>query len=88
LPVSEKHIDYAQEIYQKLFDANFRVELDKKDEKLGYKIRTAQMEKVPYMLILGDKEKENSNVSVRSRDKGDLGTMDFDDFINKLKSEL
>ncbi len=88
IPVSEKHIEYAQKIYEKLFDMNFRVEIDKRDEKLGYKIRSAQMEKVPYMLILGDKEIESNALSVRSRDKGDLGSFTFSDFINQLNSEL
>ncbi len=88
IPVSEKHIEYAQKIYEKLFDMGFRVEIDKRDEKLGYKIRSAQMEKVPYMLILGDKEIESDALSVRSRDKGDLGSFTFSDFINQLNSEL
>jgi len=88
LPVSEKHVEYAQKIYEKLFDMNIRVEIDKRDEKLGYKIRSAQMEKIPYMLILGDKEIENDGISVRSRDKGDLGSFSFNDFKDIIKSEL
>jgi len=88
IPVSEKHAEYAQKIYEKLFDMNFRVEIDKRDEKLGYKIRSAQMEKIPYMLILGDKEIESDALSVRTRDKGDLGSFAFADFINQLNAEL
>lgn len=88
IPVSEKHVEYAQKIYKELFDMNFRVEIDKRDEKLGYKIRSAQMEKIPYMLILGDKEIESGALSVRSRDKGDLGSFTFSDFINQLNTEL
>ena len=88
IPVSEKHFDYAQKLYKELFDMNFRVEADKRDEKLGYKIRAAQLEKIPYMIIVGDKEIENNNISVRSRDKGDLGTFEFKDFVNHLKKEL
>jgi threonyl-tRNA synthetase len=88
IPVSEKHVEYSQEIYEKLLDMNFRVEVDNRDEKLGYKIRSAQMEKIPYMLILGDKEIESGELSVRSRDNGDLGSFSFSDFIDKLKSEL
>ena len=68
--------------------AGIRVELDDRNEKLGYKIREAQMDKVPYMLIVGQKEKDENQVSVRSRDDGDLGSLDIHEFIQKVKSEV
>lgn len=84
IPVSEKSFDYASGIYEKLEKAGFRAELDKKDEKVGYKIRQAQLEKVPFMLVLGEKEAKEGVITVRSRDKGDLGTAQFDDFAAEL----
>ena len=65
-----------------------RVETDKRNEKVGYKIREAQLEKVPYMLIVGDKEAEEKNVSVRDRGEGDLGSMDLDTFLKKYREAL
>ena len=75
---------YAKEVADKLTAAGFRLELDDRNEKIGYKIREAQLEKVPFMLILGDKEVESGGVAVRSRSEGDLGTMSLDDLIVKL----
>ncbi|HEY8348954.1 MAG TPA: threonine--tRNA ligase [Clostridia bacterium] len=88
LPIVDKHHDYAQQVARKLQDAGIRVEVDCRNEKIGYKIREAQMEKVPYMLVLGDKEAENSQVAVRSRKEGDLGPMLLDDFITKITEEV
>ena len=88
IPVSEKHMDYAKGVYQKLFDAGLRVELDERNEKIGYKIREAQLEKVPYMLIVGDKEVEAGNVSVRSRSDGDKGVSTLEDFLCAIKVEI
>ena len=89
LSVSEKSFEYASEIASKLKAAGIRVELDNRDEKIGYKIREAQLEKVPYMLILGEKESENGSiVAVRSRDKGDLGAIDTCEFIAQVKKEI
>ncbi len=88
IPVSEKHMDYAKGVYQKLFDAGLRVELDERNEKIGYKIREAQLEKVPYMLIVGDKEEEAGNVSVRSRSDGDKGVSTLEDFLCAIKVEI
>ena len=73
LSVSEKSRDYANSVYARLRSAGIRVEIDNRDEKIGYKIREAQLEKVPYMLVIGEKETENGNIAVRSRDGGDLG---------------
>ena len=88
LPISENQVEYAKEVQSKLISENFRVELDDREEKIGYKIREAQLEKVPYMLILGQKEVEAKAVGVRSSKDGDLGSMSLDDFIQKLESEV
>ena len=81
-------MDYAAGVYEKLKKAGIRVELDYKDEKVGYKIRQAQLEKVPYMLVLGEKEAAGGAITVRSRDKGDLGTAQLDDFIEDVKRRI
>ena len=88
IPVSEKSMDYAAGVYKKLKKAGIRVKLDYKDEKVGYKIRQAQLEKVPYMLVLGEKEAAGGAITVRSRDKGDLGTAQLDDFIEDVKRRI
>ena len=85
IPVSEKSMDYATGVYEKLKAAGIRTELDHKDEKVGYKIRQAQLEKVPYMLVLGEKEAAEGAIRVRSRDKGDLGAAGLDGFIEDIK---
>ena len=87
IPVSEKHFDYAEKITKSLRDSGIRAEADYRNEKLGYKIREAQLEKVPYMVILGDKEIDQNNISVRSRHEGDLGSSSVEDFIAKIKDE-
>ncbi len=86
IPVSEKSMEYASGVYEKLKAAGIRVELDHKDEKVGYKIRQAQLEKVPYMLVLGEKEAAEGAITVRSRDKGDLGRAELDAFIQEIKT--
>ncbi len=88
LPVSEKSHDYASGIYEQLKAAGIRVEIDRRDEKIGYKIREAQLKKIPYMLILGENESANGTISVRSRDKGDLGSANLADFISDIKKEI
>ena len=85
IPVSEKSMEYASGVYEKLRAAGIRAELDHKDEKVGYKIRQAQLEKVPYMLVLGEKEAAEGAITVRSRDKGDLGRAELDAFIQEIK---
>ncbi len=88
LSVSEKSFDYASSVAAKLKSAGIRAELDNRDEKIGYKIREAQLQKVPYMLILGEKESEDGSiVAVRSRDAGDLGAVKTDEFIAKVLRE-
>ena len=87
LPISDKFMDYADAVYKKLFAAGVRVEIDDRAEKIGYKIREAQLEKVPYMIIVGEKEVLEGNVSVRSRDNGELGSLNTQEFIEKIVSE-
>lgn len=88
LPVSEKYIDYALQVKKSLEDAGIRVELDLRNEKLGYKIREAQLEKAPYMLVLGEKEMIANQVSVRKRGEGDLGEMSVAELINGMTAEM
>lgn len=88
IPVSERHFDYASELKNKLMGQRIRAEVDLRNEKLGYKIREAQMEKVPYMLIIGDKEVETGEVSVRSRKDGDLGSQSTEQFIATIRKEI
>jgi len=87
LPISDNHIDYANEVRKQLEEKGLRVEIDIRNEKIGYKIREAQLEKVPYMIILGDKEMESKSVGVRSRKEGDIGEFKLDKFIDKIKYE-
>ena len=84
LPVSDKFADYAQKVTDELKEAGIRVELDGRSEKLGYKIREAQMQKVPYMVIVGEKEVAENVVSVRKRDEGDIGSMELKAFADKV----
>src|ERR1700678_2544541 len=88
LPVSGKFIDYAQQVTQKLKDAGFRAHLDDRNEKLQAKIRDAQLEKIPYMLIIGGKEAQAGTVAVRHRSKGDLGPRPLDQFVADLRAEI
>ncbi|HJI28919.1 MAG TPA: threonine--tRNA ligase [Veillonellaceae bacterium] len=88
IPVTEKHMDYAKSVAKTLSESNIRVELEEANETLGYKIRKAQMEKVPYMLIVGDKEEKSHTVSIRSRKDGDKGSMMVPMFIANLMQEI
>ncbi len=88
LPISDNHIEYAKKIHDLLEDVGIRAEIDGRQEKIGYKIREAQLQKVPYMIILGDKEVEANAVGVRSRIDGDIGQMSLEDFIKKIKEEV
>lgn len=87
LPISDKYMDYAKEIEQQLFDAGVRIELDSRAEKIGYKIREAQMEKVPYMIIVGEKEVEEGNISIRLRETGETVAMSINEFKEKVVKE-
>ena len=84
LPIADRHIEYANEIKEKLQKLKYRVEIDSRSEKIGYKIREAQLQKIPYMLVVGDKEVENKTVGVRKRGEGDIGAMTLDEFIKIL----
>ena len=88
LPITDRCHDYAEKVVERLSDAGIRVEGDYRSEKLGYKIRDAQMQKIPYMLVVGDKEAESGNVSVRTRAGGDEGVMSVDDFMAKCLKEI
>jgi threonyl-tRNA synthetase len=88
IPIADKQHDYALGIQKALQDNGIRVETDWRNEKVGYKIRQAQMEKVPYMIVIGAREEENQTVSVRSRKEGDLGSMPIDDFIRKITDDI
>lgn len=88
LPISEKHVEYAKELAKQMHRDYVRVEVDDRNEKIGYKIRQAQMEKVPYMLVVGDKEMEDNSVNVRKHGGDELGTVPFDEFFNSIKIEI
>lgn len=88
LTISDKQIDYAKLLEEKLQAKGIRVSLDDRSEKIGYKIREAQLQKVPYMLVIGDKEVEANAVGVRSRTDGDIGQMKLDEFVNKIEDEV
>ena len=87
LPISEKYVEFSEKVRDALEEAGIRTEMDERSEKIGYKIRAAQMEKVPYMMVLGDKEAESGNVSVRARD-GSQSTMTLDEFIACCKQKI
>jgi len=88
LPVSDDQADYAYEVKDKLFAKGVRVEVDDSNEQLGYKIRQAQLEKIPYMLIVGSREAQEGTVSIRDRDEGDLGEVEFEEFQDKILKEI
>ncbi|WP_283407918.1 threonine--tRNA ligase [Anoxynatronum buryatiense] len=88
LPISERHYDAAKVLKQQLAQAGIRVELDDRNEKIGYKIREAQLQKVPYMMIMGDREVEENKVNLRSRDRGELGAVDVDELMASLIKEI
>ena len=88
LPISDKFMDYARQVTERLDQSGIRVELDVRSEKIGYKIREAQMQKVPYMLVVGQKEAEDGVVAVRSRFLGDEGQKSLEEFITAIKEEI
>ena len=88
LPISDKFNDYAYEIKKAMVDKGIRVELDDRAEKIGYKIREAQLQQIPTMLIVGEKEVEEKLVSVRKRDEGDKGQIKIEDFIDQVIKEV
>jgi len=84
LPIADRHLDYLYEVKKQLEDKGFRCEVDDRSEKIGYKIREAQLEKVPYMVVVGDKDIENNTISIRKRKEGDLGAMTVEQFLEKI----
>jgi threonyl-tRNA synthetase len=88
LPIADKHLEYAKKIYEELFKSGLRVEVDYRNEKVNAKIRDAEMEKIPYILVVGDREIENGSVSVRKRKHGNLGSMRLEEFIERVRKEV
>ena len=88
IPITERHHDYANELAREMKKVGIRVDVDARSEKMGYKIREGQMQKIPYMLVVGDKEVESRAVSVRKRGEGDIGSRGSADFINELVREI
>ena len=88
LPIADAHMEYAKKVQEELRKAGIRVKLDERNEKIGYKIREAQLEKVPYMLVIGNKEMEENAVGVRSHKDGDIGAMSLEEFKAKVKYEI
>jgi threonyl-tRNA synthetase len=88
LPVSEKYIDYAEKMYEFLIKNDIRAEIDRRGEKLGFKIREAQLNKIPYMIIVGEKEQETDTISVRKRTREDIGNIKKEDFLNLIKDDI
>jgi len=87
IPITDNQLEYANSVFSALNQAGFRAELDDRSEKVGYKIRDWETKKVPYMFVLGDKEKQNGNITVRAHKKGDLGAFDLNEFISQMKDE-
>ena len=88
IPISENQIEYAHRVCEKLLSAGIRADVDDRNEKMGYRIREAQLQKIPYMLVLGEKERESDSVAVRNRKHGDMGVMSYGDFADKLAKEI
>ena len=88
LPIADKHKEYSQKLLKQLEELDLRVEIDEREEKIGYKIREAQLQKIPYMIVIGDKEVEANTVGVRSRKDGDIGQMSVEDFVQKIQEEI
>lgn len=86
--ITDNQNEYVKDIYEKLKKAGIRAEIDLRNEKIGYKIREAQLQKVPYMLVIGDKEMNDNKIAVRNRKSGDMGSMELDEFISKVKEEI
>ncbi len=88
LPIADRHTEYAEQVAARLRSEGLRVEVDARNEKMGFKIREAEMQKIPYMLVVGDREQEAGGVSVRDRERGDLGAESVDDFIARVADKL
>jgi threonyl-tRNA synthetase len=88
LPIADRHTEYARRVQEQLAAAGLRAQVDERQEKIGYKIREAQLQKVPYMLVVGDREAADGNVAVRSRTGGDLGSQPLDTFLASARAEI
>ena len=88
LPIADRHIEYANKLREIFAKERIRVEVDSRQEKTGYKIREAQLQKIPYMIIIGDKELEQNTIGIRSRKDGDIGQMNIEEFLEKIKEEI
>ena len=88
LPITDQNQEYADEVFKKLTNSGFRVEKDLRNEKIGFKIREAQLQKIPYMVVLGKKEQENNCLAVRKRRSKETAALDIDSFIDKLSLEV
>ena len=88
IPVSDDYAAYAREVADRLFAAGIRVEVDRRDEKMGKKIREAQLQQIPYMLIVGQREQESGRVAVRHRRRGDLGALEVEEFLQQIQAEI
>ena len=88
IPISDKFNDYATSVYNMLKDNNIRVQIDKRSEKMGAKIRDAELNKIPIMVIMGEKEVNDKTISVRRKFKGDLGSLNINDFIDQTNTEI
>ncbi|HND95903.1 MAG TPA: His/Gly/Thr/Pro-type tRNA ligase C-terminal domain-containing protein, partial [Chitinophagaceae bacterium] len=88
LPISDKFVDYAKAVSDKLKNADIRAEVDDRNEKIGKKIRDTEMMKVPYMLVVGEKEMNENKVAVRRQGKGDIGLKSIDEFMNEAVAEI
>jgi threonyl-tRNA synthetase len=87
IPVSDKYLDYAKQITGKLLDAGLRADANLSSDRVGYKIREASLQKVPYAVVVGEKEQGNQTINVRSRDKGELGEMTLSRFLDDISDE-
>jgi threonyl-tRNA synthetase len=88
LPIADRHMEYANSIKNQLMTYGYRVEVDQRNEKVGFKIREAEVSKIPYMLVIGDKEMDDKKISVRHKGEGDLGQMSLENLIEKIREEL
>ena len=87
IPVSDKFTDYASQVHEELLDAGLRAEVNLRDDRVGYKIREASLRKLPYALVVGERERDAGTVNVRSRDQGELGEMPIADFLGSIEAE-
>ncbi|MEJ2544350.1 MAG: His/Gly/Thr/Pro-type tRNA ligase C-terminal domain-containing protein [Calditrichaceae bacterium] len=88
MPITDKHAEYAQKVKNELEKNNIRTDIDLRNEKVGFKIREAEVQKIPYMIVIGDKEVDSDNISVREKGKGDLGQMAILDYLKIFSKNL